>query len=59
MSEKLQNDASYVAIIEDFDDGLCRYGSYNKNGELILKTIGKIREVKKNPKYLPDKNGLK
>lgn len=59
MSEKLQNDASHVAIIEEFEDGLCRYGFYDKNGELILRTIGKTREVKKNPKYSPTKSGCK
>lgn len=59
MSEKLQNDASYVVIIEEFEDGLCRYGFYDENDELILRTIGKIGEVKKNPKYAPDKNRCK
>lgn len=59
MSEKLQNNAVYVAIIEEFEDGLCRYGFYHENGELILRTIGEIRLVKKNPKYAPDKDGCK
>jgi hypothetical protein len=55
MSEKLQNDASYLGIIEEFDDGLCCYGFYDVNGHLLLRTFGEIRTVKKNPKYRSEK----
>lgn len=54
-STSLEEAASYIAIIEEFDDGLCRYGFYSQNGELLLGTIGETSNVKKKPKYDEEK----
>ena len=50
-SDSLEKATTYIAIIEEFDDGLCRYGFSSQNGELLLGTVGETEGVKKNPKY--------
>lgn len=47
----VQEKTAYIAIIQDFGDGTCKYGFYDASSNLILGTIGYTFEVKELPEF--------